>query len=1209
MLANADVVIAYNDSDARAREIDNLLVSAGLSTFFVPHDDRHPSPFAFEQMLQRAKVIVILLGASGLSEMQKMYIEAGRRHKLRFLPALIDTPSDADLTAIGAVVELGAITDLRGRPTPAVLRNFCEDAAGTPRTADVVAATDDEPLLPGEAEEVAYQVLALTQGSERDKLAVLDLIRTRGDGWRARFGARLRNDITTVYQPVPQASDYTNAQRKELAAKRAWLFSALLVCDPHHPATLALSELSIDQKNEPSDEVRFRVLAGAYQADTANLGKLQKKGARDPAILVSALARAIADSEDPALVNDFDRHSSERGFEGGLAYLRAMRVVAIPALAVAVARLFSAMTPSPEQAATIFYALRHSSCAQRAAPQLSISPGIDRVLELVMGTSANAGGASAEHFLSLIRAFSLAESVPALYRLRDNFPRYRAAAQDMLRLLEGEPDNAGEIAVGETLQAAGYRSDTIGAQADRLGIAREVHVLTTLMLSKDVVPPLAIGLFGNWGSGKSFFMHSMHKQARTIASNAEANKSKRFCANIVQIEFNAWHYADTSLWASLVTRIFENLQGHFSPSESSPQLHASASEKVAGKQTEVAQARAAEEKAFIELERDKALKAELEAKREAGDIPLSAYSMNDVNKLLEKNPELKATVQQALNSLAFPKALQDVHSLGAALVEAQSTFGRFAGLIAALCRPRTLGLFVAALLLVLLGIPALVHRLKLDPSLSMVGAQIAQFGAAAAAIATWLRHALGRLNQGLEKVNQARTGIEQIVKDKKAELKSPEEKDVEARITSLTDKLRQQQDEVQTVEHALKKAQDELDAMTQQASLKHFLAERLHTNDYSKHQGLVATVRDDFNKLAKLINEQCDDDARLVERVILYIDDLDRCAAPKVVEVLQAVHLLLAYPLFVVVVGVDARWLMHSLSTHYRQLSGSGNGVDADWAAKPQHYLEKIFQITYALKPMNPEGFGDLIEELMGGGTAEAQSSPEMTFIEAKRWPPAPSSPVKAEEPGPAMAAAGPGTELVFAPSEAVLIDDDPRRAPGPQPSLPAPDEIDMVLMQSMGQAENPQPSMWAEEEVMTLQPMEGRFARKLHQFIPSPRAAKRLANIYRILKAGLPRYRVAEFEGSADMPGQFRVPMLLLAILIHDSEAAEIVFRALLSASGRFDMAVALHSVVADTSNAALMRVVELTLQTCEAEGLQPEQELFRRWIPEVSRFSFGMS
>ncbi len=47
------------------------------------------------------------------------------------------------------------------------------------------------------------------------------------------------------------------------------------------------------------------------------------------------------------------------------------------------------------------------------------------------------------------------------------------------------------------------------------------------------------------------------------------------------------------------------------------------------------------------------------------------------------------------------------------------------------------------------------------------------------------------------------------------------------------------------------------------------------------------------------------EDARLprIDRIVLYIDDLDRCPEVKVVEVLQAVHLLLAYPLFVVVVG------------------------------------------------------------------------------------------------------------------------------------------------------------------------------------------------------------------------------------------------------------------------------------------------------------------
>jgi hypothetical protein len=38
---------------------------------------------------------------------------------------------------------------------------------------------------------------------------------------------------------------------------------------------------------------------------------------------------------------------------------------------------------------------------------------------------------------------------------------------------------------------------------------------------------------------------------------------------------------------------------------------------------------------------------------------------------------------------------------------------------------------------------------------------------------------------------------------------------------------------------------------------------------------------------------------------VLYIDDLDRCPPRRVVEVLTAMQLLLALPLFVVVVAVD----------------------------------------------------------------------------------------------------------------------------------------------------------------------------------------------------------------------------------------------------------------------------------------------------------------
>ena len=49
-----------------------------------------------------------------------------------------------------------------------------------------------------------------------------------------------------------------------------------------------------------------------------------------------------------------------------------------------------------------------------------------------------------------------------------------------------------------------------------------------------------------------------------------------------------------------------------------------------------------------------------------------------------------------------------------------------------------------------------------------------------------------------------------------------------------------------------------------------------------------------------------------MQRIVLYVDDLDRCPSDRVVELLEAVHLLLAFALFVVVVGVGETRRFHS---------------------------------------------------------------------------------------------------------------------------------------------------------------------------------------------------------------------------------------------------------------------------------------------------------
>ena len=93
---------------------------------------------------------------------------------------------------------------------------------------------------------------------------------------------------------------------------------------------------------------------------------------------------------------------------------------------------------------------------------------------------------------------------------------------------------------------------------------------------------------------------------------------------------------------------------------------------------------------------------------------------------------------------------------------------------------------------------------------------------------------------------------------------------------------------------------------------------------------------------------------------MLYIDDLDRCRPTQVVDVLQAVHLLLAFPLFVVVVGVDMRWLERALRLHHKDL------LDTEGGAEPRDYLEKIFQIPFWLEPLDADTSRAMLHGMLG---------------------------------------------------------------------------------------------------------------------------------------------------------------------------------------------------------------------------------------------------
>ena len=98
--------------------------------------------------------------------------------------------------------------------------------------------------------------------------------------------------------------------------------------------------------------------------------------------------------------------------------------------------------------------------------------------------------------------------------------------------------------------------------ADRLGMADDARALAEVMCLREPGPPLAIGLFGDWGSGKSTFMNMIESAVAELTARTASDDAGRatFVSKVVHIRFNAWHYNDANLWASITSEFFAQLR-------------------------------------------------------------------------------------------------------------------------------------------------------------------------------------------------------------------------------------------------------------------------------------------------------------------------------------------------------------------------------------------------------------------------------------------------------------------------------------------------------------------------------------------------------------------------------------------------------------------------------------------------------------------------
>ncbi len=586
----------------------------------------------------------------------------------------------------------------------------------------------------------------------------------------------------------------------------------------------------------------------------------------------------------------------------------------------------------------------------------------------------------------------------------------------------------------------------LGPPRDKLGITNDALAIANVAAGQSTNLPLAFGIFGDWGAGKTFFMRLIHDQiAGFVKSSA---KDDGFEHAIVQIQFNAWHYAETNLWASLVGHIFDELDRWMIRDESdgdaksadqilkrlatSRQLTFEAATELVQRRKEHAKASKALGKAQGDLTK---------AQEDAAHAPITAWRAAVTTALdeIKGDDELKQQFVGVQNTLGVPNLIEDKAKLTAALDElnrsASAGNAALGALRATLGGGRTVLLAIAALI----GVPLLLFILHQGlayvsgrSELAEVGRGFEALGGLLTMLAVLIHSFSGRLKSLTDKFTRLKQRIEaEITIATQAERQAAT--DAAAKVAQSMAEVEKAKTLVQATGEQVVAALKEYAEETGTLRLRRFVRARAGAEGYGKHLGLVSTIRKDFEQLQSLMLKKANEEppehleqarkhyeARVKDlikeagdaletterdqltetaksirdfvipegmafrRIVLYIDDLDRCEPDKVVEVLQAVNMLLSFQLFVVIVAVDARWLSRSLETRYPDFFGVADVKDSEnpeskadekangrrnergtERATAADYLEKIFQIPYWVPPMNSQTSVALVGDLV----------------------------------------------------------------------------------------------------------------------------------------------------------------------------------------------------------------------------------------------------
>lgn len=532
---------------------------------------------------------------------------------------------------------------------------------------------------------------------------------------------------------------------------------------------------------------------------------------------------------------------------------------------------------------------------------------------------------------------------------------------------------------------ANYSSDNPDGD-DYLGIDKDVDAFAKVIAANRFTPPLAIGLFGKWGMGKSFFMSKLRKKIDYYSDHNDEDSD--FCNGVAHIHFNAWSYMDANLWASFVTKIFEGLyeyiSGHTKAGSERDEIERVLSEKLEVIKQE---RKVVEERKDLyeeEIKRLKQDRKDLQTVLNKELEEIKTQSLESILKPVKEKYNLKKEVKAALDGnedikkfkTEIDKLVPDKYKENPDLAiqqlkSVQTSIREF------IRDKNSMGQLVIGVLITVVILVAPIIFPDVTDFVADKIVSIAQVGLSMIALATPLiagyRKVYDKIQPILGELWKVKKEYDEQIEN--AKFSYQQKKDaLEISIKNKSSELLIADDRIGELEAEIRELEFKLEYGLSTQTLYSFIEKRAASEEYKRYLGIISTIRNDFEVLSMLFtdaNSELNDTDRFKEysknklkRIVLYVDDLDRCPEERVVEVLEAVNLLMAFPLFVVVVGVDPRWVKNALLKKYRLQFGNDKEYEGAKPIEAANYLEKIFQVPFHLKSAEDQDVKDMLYQL-----------------------------------------------------------------------------------------------------------------------------------------------------------------------------------------------------------------------------------------------------